>query len=445
MSSSRDTPLWVYLEYEDGILCYTDAQGFVSMRLATRLIVLAAASLAAIAGTVGVVASAQTVERAPYAPEPDDPGDTGERGAPGYESEPNQLVLPRAPDIQTLPSDAEPQPPTVEVVEPTPIIIPYFDGWLASDDVVRKVAGRVSFEMETCSLAEKWTSDNKRLVRATTSKSLPSGITSEPSVANAILAQAASYAWEQCPQYFLFLNRQTDQLRYNIESVAIYDRDGSLLLTAHLGGEPLTAYGDQSFAGSKKGYQWLDVQDVVAERIATDARVASDAALAADRESQRSDAMRATAERDAAFARDASSTIKWLVAIGLAAWLLTQWQNIAVWIYGLVPHPATRMVDDAIHSGHPIDGELYDAVHRPRFSNSVENGVRERQANELVSRLRRHEASMAAETAAGVLAVKERVERENAFMRAHAELLRAGIDHEVAAARLDEMRRVARS
>jgi hypothetical protein len=139
---------------------------------------------------------------------------------------------------------------------------------------------------------------------------------------------------------------------------------------------------------------------------------------------------------------------QWVRLIGFAAiaiWLFVKRESIARWYYSLKPHPAAGMVDQAISRGANIDGDLYEQVLRPVPGSRVERDVRREQADELTRRLREHEAALHSESARRVEAERRRVEQENAFLRAHAELLKAGVDHEIAAARLDELRRQTRN
>ena len=117
---------------------------------------------------------------------------------------------------------------------------------------------------------------------------------------------------------------------------------------------------------------------------------------------------------------------------------------IARWYYALKPHPATSMVERAVYNGAEIDGELYERILRPVPGGRIEREVRGKQAQDLTSQLRTHEAALRSEEARVVEGERRRVEQENAFSRAQAELLRAGVDHEIAAARVDELRKAMR-
>lgn len=135
---------------------------------------------------------------------------------------------------------------------------------------------------------------------------------------------------------------------------------------------------------------------------------------------------------------------RWVKIIGgvsIAIWLFKRRQAIAEWYYSLQPHPASHQVDDAIDLGLPIDGELFAAVNQPFEGNRYEIAVRNQQADDLTGRLRRHEAALRTNSEAILRMKREELRREQEFMKAHEALINAGVDHEMAAAHLEALRK----
>jgi hypothetical protein len=97
-----------------------------------------------------------------------------------------------------------------------------------------------------------------------------------------------------------------------------------------------------------------------------------------------------------------------------------------------------------VHRNLPIDGDLFAAVNQPFDGNKYEINVRNRQADALTERLRRHEAALRTQSETILRKKREEVLRETEFMRAHEALINAGVDHEVAAAHLDALRKATR-
>lgn len=135
---------------------------------------------------------------------------------------------------------------------------------------------------------------------------------------------------------------------------------------------------------------------------------------------------------------------RWLKIIGggwLAIWLFKRREAIAEWYYSLQPHPASGQVDNAIVDGLPIDGELFATVNQPFDGNKYEITVRNQQADALTKRLRRHEEALRSNSEAILRRKREELLREQEFMKAHEALINAGVDHEIAAAHLEALRK----
>lgn len=133
--------------------------------------------------------------------------------------------------------------------------------------------------------------------------------------------------------------------------------------------------------------------------------------------------------------------VKLIVAGMITIWLFKRRQAIAEWFYSLQPHPASGQVNNTIHRGLPIDGELFAAVNQPFDGNRYEIAVRNRQARDLTGRLRRHEAVLRTSSEAILRQKREELRREQEFMKAHEALMNAGVDHEEATAHLDRLRK----
>jgi hypothetical protein len=225
-----------------------------------------------------------------------------------------------------------------------------------------------------------------------------------------------------------------------VGSIEIDGRNGERLFSAQLGGEGLTLWGDQPLGPSGQGYQWRDVHDLAAEGAAAAQAAQQQQEVAQAQQTQRAENDRRATEGMNSF----FSTVKTLLVLALLIWLFTKRESILRWFYSLTPHPAKGQVDAAIHSGAPIDGALYRQVIDATYGGTIENEVRSEQANELTARLRRHEAALRSEEVKIVDAARREAARNAAFLRAHLELLRAGVSHEDAAARLDELKRMTR-
>lgn len=328
------------------------------------------------------------------------------------------------------------------VEEPVrPKIVPYFGQGVASGDELYNAVGSVSFSMVHCEPVNDYMrNSDDRVVRATLSR-LPRDFEDRGAVIDSILVYAANFAWNGCPIPFVWIDgKPTGDFHYDLDRVLIVGPNGEAVASASLGGMGLDGMGDQALGSSRRGYLWKRYVNELAETRARVAEAEAERAAAAARAQRAAEA----AERG----QRAAASFWWRVRLFLAGlvalWMFLKRETIARWYYSLQPHPASNMVDRAIEQGAAIDGDLYERVLRPVPGNRAEQAVRREQADVLTRRLREHEAILRSESAKRVEAERRRVERENAFLRAHAELLKAGVDHEVAAARLDELRRQAR-
>jgi hypothetical protein len=325
---------------------------------------------------------------------------------------------------------------------PTPKIIP-LNGSLASAADVRRTVGTLKFEMVKCPPPSDYEPSDDREVRVTVSKVPLAGLGQYPAVVDALLSQAARHAWKVCPQPYFYVGTRTGDFHYDVQAVEVHGPDGAELFSARLGGQGLTTLGDQVLASSREGYQWLDVRNTDAEARASQAAATQQQAVANLRVEQDAQAQQQAAkDAQPAVIR---GTLGIIAVLGIV--LFTQRNAILRWYYNLFPHPAKAMVDNAIYNGAEIDGDLYDEVLCPIVAGEIETEVRTEQAKFLVRRLRWHEAALRSEEAQYVAIIDARtqaeIKRENALLRAHTALLEAGIDHEIAAARVEEFRKAA--
>jgi hypothetical protein len=125
--------------------------------------------------------------------------------------------------------------------------------------------------------------------------------------------------------------------------------------------------------------------------------------------------------------------IFWIAVLGsIAIWLIRRWETFARWYYMLTPHPAAGMVNHAMSTGAPIDGEAFASIMWPVPGGRVEKKVRAAQAQDLAARAARHTERMTAEAER----IKAKAVQEAEFIRAQDELATAAIAHEAAKARL---------
>ena len=339
----------------------------------------------------------------------------------------------RLPQFAPATKDEIPTPaprPQVREDEP-PEIIPAFTSSAAFSADVRRLVGQARYEMAQCPPAQEYEIGENRQIRVTLGRTVVGSLAAHPEVADALLDRAAHEVWERCPHPFQLLEGGYHR---DIDRVEIANPDGSLLLTARLG--DFQEHGDTPFAQGTHGYAWHNVLDEERVREQQEAYLRSQPKVGNPV---------VDAQHQLEFIKSIFAMI-WLIIkliiLGLLGWWLwTKRLAIAEWFYSLSPHPATNMVDAAITCGEPIDGALYVAIHRPRFSNRAQNAARTRQAQELIGRLRSHEEALRRATRREVERHRQHVERETEFMRMHEGLLRAGVDHEVAVVQLDEARR----
>jgi len=107
-------------------------------------------------------------------------------------------------------------------------------------------------------------------------------------------------------------------------------------------------------------------------------------------------------------------------------------------------HPAARLVYRAINEGARIDGVVFQSAVNRTPRNDRERDLRTWQSHEMADDLRLHEAGLRQESADILNAERRRAEAQNALRRAQNDLLRAGLDHEAAAAATDELRNATR-
>ncbi|MDP2181016.1 MAG: hypothetical protein Q8K99_00405 [Actinomycetota bacterium] len=162
-------------------------------------------------------------------------------------------------------------------------------------------------------------------------------------------------------------------------------------------------------------------------------------ARAVERENQRQESQRA--------AETAFGWFKLLLAVG-AVWAL--WSAripiLRAW-YGLTPHPAQTAVQDAIASGQRVDVNAVRASLGLQGANAVEQSVREQQLKEATDLLKAHHAQLNAEAANRVAEAERRAtqraqaERDYDLGKAEADLLKAVLEHQTAAARVEALRK----
>jgi hypothetical protein len=350
------------------------------------------------------------------------------------------VVVASTPSVVCAQDDSSSTAPTqvhADIISmPTPR--PVYKEGIAEDETVQAAVGDFTYEMLACASDHNvinYGEDRKVAAHLSKADILV------PGVADALLLKVARYAWETCPEpYYSITNPgmgPSGEFHYNILLIIITGPDGSRLLEGQLG---INGNGDR-FNGAGNNYEWYEIINYAAKQ-----REAADAATVEQQNAQ----ARATqiAASNAQSERDWTSFWAWLWgwirligAVVVVVWTFVKREAIARWYYGLQPHPATAMVDRALYDGGSIDGAVYARILQPIPGSRVEQSVRSDQAHDLTRRLRKHEAALRSESAKRVDGERRRVERENAFLRAHAELLRAGVDHEVAAAQLAELKR----
>ena len=327
--------------------------------------------------------------------------------------------------------------PTFAVGTPQ-TIIPYFKykPQLSPDDLEQQV-GRVTYRMDSvCDPDENSykTADNRE-VRAEFRR-WPKDFEMSGDIINALLKGAAEFAWQSCPHPRSLLGISTHDFYYNLSRVRLYGPRGFLAASATLGSRGGDGYGDGTFGSNSSGYAWYNyTNEIAAWRAQTNASPRDMGLIGNPYWTTETDA------ENRIFFRSIIRVIKYIIGLAILIYIFGKRDAIARFFYSLKPHPATNIVNRALYSGDGIDGEIYAQILSPVPGGKIEREVRGEQAGELTRRLREHEAALRSTEARHVDAIKRRAEQENAFREAHLALLRAGIDHEVAAARIDELRK----
>lgn len=321
-----------------------------------------------------------------------------------------------------------------------PRVFPLFGG-RASPREVRRLVGEINYSINPCPEPSYLRGTDEREVIVSIERVPPGGLEAYRGLVDALLYNGAAYAWRTCPLPYIDIFRErTGGYHYDVWSVLVTGRYGPLV-SAQLSGQGLSRYGDQTFGPSSVGYQWSRFRDLAAEH-----------RLIENQTRQRQEAAAARAEQQRRRGRDPGlavvtgffSRIFFFVFLGLLVWAFVRREEIAIWFHSLTPHPATNLVEAAIHSGAQIDASLYHIVadQTAGWVSNAEQQVRARQANALTAKLRTHERALRAESERRLEIERRRIERENAFARAHVELMKAGVSHEEAAARLSELKRM---
>jgi hypothetical protein len=345
-----------------------------------------------------------------------------------------QLVLPQFP-ISPLPETDPAEDPGSSVFVPT--ILPLFTGGTDDEDAVLRQVGDIRFEMVECPAPTGEPSDDHRLVRGYLAK-VPSDWRNRASLINGVLVRAAKFGWETCPHPYISVGEPQDHFHYDIGRVEIYDPADTLMFSASLGGKPFSEQGDQWWFASTHGYQWQHFE-AAPEPPSPPTPTIEPVAAAVEVAPAASVQWPAPIDFSLIY-----TLIKICVLLVIAGVLVAHHEAILCFLYSLKPHPAKVMVDAAIRDGAPINGHLYDELTTVQEGNRFLAKVRDQQASVLTARLRQHETALRAEEIRQVQAALDRVKREEERLRAHSQLRQAGIDHEVAAARLDEVKRSTR-
>jgi hypothetical protein len=299
----------------------------------------------------------------------------------------------------------------------------------ASQADVEAALGHLTFKVTACKNAAIGRPDRSVAVTAT------KPYYENRRVVEAVLYQAAQYAWRACPLHVILGGfERIQQLWYGVRSVELFLPDGSLAIRA-------TGLNPQ--LGGTIG--WAKIEDVGTERRRAYARAVARAAQ------QRRIALVMAQGRAhwAAF----WTTVKTLVIdvpLAIMAFLVLRWfyrrrESILRWYYLLTPHPARQMVEDAITRGVALDGAAFAELMRPIPGGRVEKQVRAEQGRALAERARQFEERLRAEanhlTAAEARRVAAQAHADAEFTTAQNELAQAAVAHEKAKARLDALRK----
>lgn len=325
---------------------------------------------------------------------------------------------------------------------------------VASDSRVAHEVGSLRYEV-TCPTERRTPeglfADNgvrdARGVRVTFSK--PSNAYHDMAVLSVLLDRALERAWNEC----VIINGISNEPDHGVGWAEVYGTtpsDGTMrqLIRAEkfTGGVFHTWHEiiDVEFDRQKEAAAAAQAAEREAEAQATrqaqyQAQHNAGVARAVERENQRRESQRA--------AETAFGWFKLLLAVG-AIWAL--WSAripiLRAW-YGLTPHPAQTAVQDAIASGQRVDVNAVKASLGLQGANAVEQSVREQQLKEATDLLKAHHAQLNAEAARRVAdaermaAQRAQAERDYDLGKAEADLLKAVLEHQAAAARVEALRK----
>lgn len=294
------------------------------------------------------------------------------------------------------------------------ILAAYGQGF-ASDELIRARVGELKISMDNCDVR---LDTDRRVVRVKLSRR----DIEYPTVVDGVLLKAAEFAWNACSR----------GQRFNLKEVDIYFPDGSLAYSASLGD---FVYGD-TILGPAEEYHWHILRDGPAEA----RQRAQEAAFQAERVAMAQRAAEASARSAAEwnnFFSNIWTGIKILFFGAIAVWLFSMRETFMRWYYLFTPHPATSMVETAMHTGAELDGKAFAEIMRPMPGGRIEKEVRADQARKLAERAHRYAESMRAEADR----IKAKAHEDAEFIKAQDELLKAATVHEQAKARLDALRK----
>ncbi len=294
----------------------------------------------------------------------------------------------------------------------------------ATDEEVEDALGTLTFSMTEC--GPRGLGSISRSVRVTSTKS----VYENRRVIEAMLYRAAEFAWQNCPLHFFFGMSYLPALHRDIDVVDLYLPDGSEALRA------ANLLGDATFDVGTS-YKWESIQDIGKQSRQEAARKAAEAQQQAQRQKAAEEAAARSAAEWDQFWSNVWFGIKLLFWGAIAAWLFSIRETIMRWYYFLTPHPATGMVETAMHSGVELDGKAFAEIMRPIPGGRIEKEVRAEQARALAGRAHRYAETIRAEAER----IKAKAQQDTEFIKAQDELAKAAIVHEKAKARLDALRK----
>lgn len=325
---------------------------------------------------------------------------------------------------------------------------------VASDSRVAHEVGSLRYEV-TCPTERRTPeglfADNgvtdARGVRVTFSK--PSDAYHDMAVLSVLLDRALERAWNEC----VIINGISNEPDHGVGWVEVYGTtpsDGTMrqLIRA------------EKFTGGVF-HTWHEIIDVEFDR----QKEAVAAAEAASREAQAAAARQAQyqAQYNASVVRAAeqerrrqeaqktgevlSVLFKLVLTVG-GVWLLwaARIPLLKAW-YGMTPHPAQSAVWDAISSGERVDVSAVRASLGLEGANAIERSVREQQLKDATEMLKVHHAQLNAEAAQRVAEAERlatqraQAERDYDLGKAEADLLKAVLEHQTAAARVEALKK----